>query len=134
MARKKLSLEDLSSEVKKILSEYGDEVDKNLDEITKRIGKKGAEILKNESLARFPNSKKHKRRYGQTWTYAVEKKRLYTRVVIYNRQSGLPHLLEYGHALVAGGRVAGRVDGKEHIAPVATELSNDYEAEVKQKL
>lgn len=131
---KKVSLENLDSEIKKILDEYGDEVNQNLDIITKRIGQKGAQALKNESLSKFPNSKKHKQRYGQTWTYEVEKKRLYTAVTIYNKQAGLPHLLENGHALVAGGRSLGQVPGYEHIAPVADRLEQEYEAEVKSKL
>jgi hypothetical protein len=131
---KKVTLENLDSEIKKILDEYGDEVNQNLDIITKRIGQKGAQALKNESLSEFPNSKKHKQRYGQTWTYEVEKKRLYTAVTIYNKQAGLPHLLENGHALVAGGRSLGQVPGHEHIAPIADKLEQEYEAEVKAKL
>lgn len=131
---KKVTLDNLASEIEKILDEYGDEVDDKVDEITKRVGQKGAQALKNESLATFPDSKKHKQRYGQTWTYTVERKRLYTKVIIHNKQAGLPHLLENGHALVAGGRNIGFVDGKEHIAPIADELERDYEREVKSRL
>lgn len=131
---KKVTLENLDSEIKKILDEYGNEVSQNLDIITKRIGQKGAQALKNESLSQFPDSKMHNQRYGQTWTYKVEKQRLYTTVTIYNKQAWLPHLLENGHALVAGGRRLGQVPGHEHIAPIADSLEQEYEAEVKAKL
>ena len=53
MARKKVTLDNLGSEIEKILAEYEGEVQENLDEITKKIGKKGALALKNESLAKF---------------------------------------------------------------------------------
>lgn len=130
----KVTLENFDSEIKKILSEYGDDVDKNLSAITKKIGQKGAKLLRDESLGMFPDSKKHKSRYGQTWTSRTEQRRLYTTVTIYNRQAGLPHLLENGHAMVAGGRQVGFVSGKQHILPVEQELIQQYEREVMQKL
>lgn len=134
MASKKVSLDNLDKAIQEILNEYGDEVSANLDEITQKIGKKGAQTLKAESLSAFDSSKKHAKRYGQTWTYKAEKSRLYTTVTIYNRQAGLPHLLEYGHALVAGGRQVGSVSGKSHIEPVEQKLVQEYEREVINKL
>lgn len=130
----KVTLDNFEKEVEKILSEYGDEVSENLSKITKEVGKKGAALLRNESLGTFPDSKRHKQRYGQTWKAQAYENRLYTTVTIYNSQAGLPHLLENGHALVAGGRQIGTVDGKEHIAPVEKELIAQYEKEVTQKL
>lgn len=127
---KKTTLENLDSEIQKILDEYKDEVESHMDEIVVRVGKKGVQALKNESLSRFPDSKMHKKRYGQTWTYAVEKKRLYTEFIIYNKQAWLPHLLENGHAIVAGGRKTGKVNAYKHIEPIAEKLERDFEMEV----
>lgn len=130
----KVTLDNFQREVEKILSEYSYDVSSNLSKITKDIGRKGAALLRNESLGTFPDSKKHKRRYGQTWKAQATETRLYTTVTIYNSQAGLPHLLENGHALIAGGRQMGTVSGKEHIAPVEDELFFQFEKEVKQKL
>lgn len=127
---KKTTLENLDSEIQKILDEYKDEVESHMDEIVVRVGKKGVQALKNESLSRFPDSKMHKKRYGQTWTYAVEKKRLYKEVIIYNKQAWLPHLLENGHAIVSGGRKKGEVNAYKHIEPIAEKLERVFEMEV----
>lgn len=130
MASRKITLENLGKEINKIFEEYKGDVESNLDEITKKVGKKGAQALKNESLAAFPDSKKHKKRYGSTWTSRADKGRLYTTVTIYNSQPGLPHLLEYGHA----SRNGGRVDGREHISSVEESLILEFEREVESKL
>lgn len=130
MASKKVSLENLGKEIDKIFEEYKGDIESNLDEITKKVGKKGAQALKNESLAAFPDSKKHKKRYGSTWTSRADKERLYTTVTIYNSQPGLPHLLEYGHA----SRNGGRVEGREHISSVEESLIFEFEREVESKL
>lgn len=130
MASRKITLENLGKEINKIFEEYKGDVESNLDEITKKVGKKGAQTLKNESLAAFPDSKKHKKRYGSTWTSRADKGRLYTTVTIYNSLPGLPHLLEYGHA----SRNGGRVDGREHISSVEESLILEFEREVESKL
>lgn len=123
---KKVTIDKLGDEIKKILDEYGEEVTSNLSQITKAIGSKGASALRNESHETFNGDK-----YYKGWGYTVESKRLYTRVIIHNKKlPGLPHLLEYGHAKVGGGRVEGRA----HIAPVEKELIRDYEKEVVSKL
>lgn len=135
----KVTLENLGSEIQKILKDYENDVLDNMDVITKKVGQKGAKILRDESLAKFPSSGMHKQRYGETWTYKADHKRLYTTVTIYNRQAGLPHLLEHGHVSANG---TGRnyqtdkapVAGREHIAKVEKELVQQYEREVIQKL
>lgn len=134
---KKVTIENFAAEVEKILKEYGDEVSENLDVITKKVGQKGARLLRNQSKSTFPipSSKRPSTdKYAKGWTYTSEWGRLYTTVTIYNRRPGLPHLLEHGHAIVSGGRVVGQFDGAEHIAPVEKELIEDYEKEIVAKL
>ena len=123
---KKVTIDTLDDEIKKILNQYQNETTEHLADITKAIGRKGAQALKNESQATFNGNK-----YYKGWGYTVEPGRLYTKVIIHNKKlPGLPHLLEFGHAKVGGGRVEGRA----HIAPVENELIRDYEKEVMSKL
>ena len=126
MARVRITPDRLGEEVQKIVSEYGDDIEKNLDEITKKIGQKGRSALRNESNANFGGTGK----YGKGWTVTTVKYPHYTSVVIHNKLAGLPHLLEHGHVLKMGGRTVGMVKGREHIAPVEEELINQYTREV----
>lgn len=116
----------LGAEIGKILEEYGDDVEGNLDVITKKVAQKGRSALRNESKANFGGTGK----YAQGWMVTPVKYPHYTSVVIHNKLAGLPHLLEHGHALVLGGRRVGEVQGREHIAPVEDELIRQYENEV----
>ena len=126
----KVTIEGFDKEVKKILDSYGDKVSENLDAITQQVGKKGAELLKSESKASFNRTG----RYAKGWTSKVERGRLYSTVIIYNRTPGLPHLLEHGHAIVGGGRSVGRFAGRVHIAPVENKLIKEYERKVTEQL
>lgn len=130
----KITLDNLSTAVKEILDEYGDEVSSNMDKITKEVGKKGVQALKNESKEKFGTVKSRKKKYANTWTSKTEWKRTHTTVTIYNTQGWQPHLLENGHALVAGGRKVGTVDGRAHIRPVEEMLIREYEKELEAKL
>ena len=131
---KKVTIDNLDSEIKKILEEYADDIDSNIDVITKKIGQKEAAALRNQSKNTFPKGKGD---YASGWTATTEKNRLYTAVVIHNKkQAGLAHLLEFGHVSANG---TGRnfqtdkapVKGREHIEPVEQELIVQYEREVK---
>ena len=122
----KITIDNLDSTVKKILEEYEGEVDSNMAQITKKVGDAGVKALKNESKSTFDGNK-----YWKGWKATTEQHRLYTKVIIHNAKlPGLPHLLEFGHAKVGGGRVKGRV----HISKVESELIKDYESEVLRKL
>ena len=77
----------------------------------------------------------HKKRYGQTWTYAIEKKRLYTEVIIYNKQAWLPHLLENGHAIVVHGHATGKSTAAiPHIKPVEEFCQTEFEAKIQEEI
>lgn len=129
---KKVTADNLASEIEKIFEEYTGEIESNIDIVTKKIGQKGAQALRNESKATF-NGKK----YASGWTASTEKTRLYTVVTIHNRkQAGLAHLLEFGHVSANG---TGRnyqtdkapVKGRSHVEKVEKELVVQYEREVK---
>lgn len=130
----KITAEALETEVKRILEEYSEEVTENLGDIVKDITKKGVQAIRAESASTFGTVRNRKRKYSKTWTSQTETGRLSTQGAIYNTQAGLPHLLEHGHALVAGGRKVGEVAGREHIAKVEKELVRLFEQEVKRKL
>lgn len=127
---KKVTIDNLQSEINNIMQSYADDVQANIDVITKKIGQKGAQALRNESKSTFDGEK-----YAKGWGVTVEKTRLYTTVIIHNKkQAGLAHLLEHGHVKANGTGRYGRWDGRTHIAPIETQLIAQYEREVKAKL
>lgn len=128
----KVTLDTFADEVRKVLEEYSDDISMYVDDATKKVGQKGAAMLRNESLAKFHGNKKLKKgRYGTGWTCTIERSRLETVAVLHNRKyPGLPHLLENGHAKRGGGFVSGR----EHIAPVEAEIEEVYMREVESRL
>lgn len=127
---KKVTIDTLQSEVNKILDEYAGDIQGNINVITKRIGQKGAQALKNQAKATFEG-----RKYAGGWGTTVEEHRLYTTVIIHNKkQAGLAHLLEHGHVKANGTGRYGFWNGREHIAPVEQELVAEFTREVADKL
>ena len=131
MARK-TPIEQLSSAISGILTDYADDIDGNVGEIVAQMGKKGAQAVRKEARQTFPDGTGE---YAKGWKSQVNKERLSTTAIIYNDHPGLPHLLEYGHVIRNGtGRVYGEVRGRAHIEPVADKLVEIFEQEVLSKL
>lgn len=127
---KRVTIDNLQSAIDEILKEYADDLQANLDIVTKKIGQKGAQALKNQSKTTF-NGKN----YASGWGTTVEKQRLYTVVYIHNKkQAGLAHLLENGHVKANGTGRYGQWDGRKHIAPVEEQLVSEYTREVVNQI
>lgn len=117
-------IDKLESAIDKILTSYGDDVQKNVDEATVKVGRAGASALRSESKKTFGGTGK----YAKGWKAKTEQSRLGTTAIIYNTNPGLPHLLENGHAKRGGGRVPGR----KHIAPVEEKIIDKFTKAVKE--
>ena len=116
-----------------ILNDYGDDVQQNLNVITKKMGQKGAQALRKESGVKLVQ---HSGEYAKGWKYAFRKTRRTAQTTIYNEHYSLPHLLEYSHDVKnkKGGPVLGQTKPHPHIAPIADELVKAYQKEVLDKL
>lgn len=127
----KTALERFSADIAGILEEYADDVQGNLEDIVKEVGKKGAKAVKAQAQASVDGKK-----YASGWTSQVEVTRLGATATIYNKaQPGLAHLLEHGHVSRNGtGRTFDPVKGREHIAPVEEELVADFQKELEKRL
>lgn len=115
--------------VQKILDKYGEDVAKNVNEITKAYAKLGARMVK-------ANSQQFGGRYASGWTSQFEQGRVSAQGTIYNKTvPGLPHLLEHGHVSRNGtGRTFGSVKAYPHIAPAEEQIVESYIREVEQNL
>lgn len=124
---KKIPIDRLTAEINKILTEYGDQVQQNVDEAAKKVTKAGVKAVKGNASSAFGGSGK----YASGWTSKFEKGRLSSQGIIYNGTvPGLPHLLEHGHA----NRNGGRTPGRPHIAPVEQQIIKDFEEAVKKAI
>ena len=124
---KKIPVDRLTAEINKILTEYGDEVQENVNDAAKRVTKAGAKAVKAGAQSSFKIGKGEKN-YAKGWTSKFETGRVSAQGVIYNKDlPGLPHLLEHGHANRGGGRTPGRA----HIAPVERQIIEDFTKAVK---
>lgn len=122
----KTTVETLAADIQKILDDYEGEVTNLTKEVVRKIGNKGKQALKSESGI-FGGTGK----YASGWTSKVEETRTGSKATLYNAKvPGLPHLLEYGHAMRGGGRVSGRV----HIKPVEDELAKAFEQELRNEI
>lgn len=121
MARRELSVQ-----LEKILSEYTDEIKEVVTESIEEVAKDTVEFLKITSPKGFRRTKK----YASSWKTRDESGRISTKVIIYNSQGQLTHLLEFGHAMWFGGRAR----AIPHIAPAEQRAGELLEKKLIQKL
>lgn len=136
MARK-TSIDRLTSDIGRILADYGDDVRGNMTDITDEMARKGAKALRSKAGETFPTAGGH---YARDWKAETSGKKRHQVVkwssVIYNDgHYQLAHLLEHGHVTRNGtGRTYAPTPAHTHIEPVEEELVNAFEREVRAKL
>lgn len=117
---KKTPIEKLDVALEQILTDYGEEINKNLQEAVKKAAQKGKAALKSSSPKSKGQASIGKTHYADNWAIKDETTRLSISNILYNKKPTyrLAHLLENGHAKRGGGRVPARV----HIKPVEEEI------------
>lgn len=116
----------LSTTLKKILDEYGEDV---LDYVDEAIVKTAMEAQKEVKKT----SPKKSGRYAKGWSVDKKETSEGPYETIYNKNTyQLTHLLEFGHVLKVGGRVAGTVSAKPHIAPIQDKTPDIFEKKLKE--
>ena len=78
---KKIPVDRLSAEVNKVLTEYGDEIQENVNEATRKVTKAGAKAVKGNAQSLFTIGKGEKN-YAKGWTSKFETGRLSAQGII----------------------------------------------------
>ena len=128
----KTSMDKFAADLNSILTQYSEDINKDVEDAAKAIGNKGKNAIKRNARAML---KKYggQRKYSNGWQLkkTVRKKTGNTEYVIFNKSApGLAHLLEFGHATRNGGRTRAFA----HIQPVSDEIQNTFVDEVKKRI
>jgi len=120
-----VSVDDLSTAVKRELEEYGDFTAEEVKKIVEEVG----ESVKQEIQANAPVDTGA---YRKSWKVTKQKETATSKTVVVHSKNRyrLTHLLEKGHAKRGGGRVAAKV----HIAPAEANAEKQLMERVERSL
>lgn len=120
---------NLDDEIKKILEDYKNQVEKNVDDEAKKVAKLGAQKLKG-------SSPKNKGKYAKSWSWKKIGASLgHAQYTVYNaKHYRLTHLLENGHLIRNQNGTYGRTKAIPHIKPVEIIVQDEFFNKLKEKL
>lgn len=120
------TVDNMDKALKEILDEYTESVDLGVKEATKKVAKDTVKELKQTSPSKTGSYKKG---WTSKKTYETANK---IEVVVHNKTDyQLAHLLEYGHAVVKGGRTIGHAPAYPHIAEAEKHATENLEKEIE---
>lgn len=122
----KISSSNISSEMQKILSKYGNDVRDVVRRLVKKAGEEARDELRQTSPKRTGRYAKHWRTSEYTWSSLGAE----ITVSVAPPHYRLTHLLENGHA----NRNGGRTPAKVHIKPVEEEVKRELEKNIRQAI
>ena len=121
----KTTVDNLDQAVMEELDKYAGMLPDEIEAAQKAVAKTVVKQLKTTS------PKRGKQRYAKGWKSTTTKTRTGAETVIYQgKLPGLPHLLEFGHPKVNGGRTK----AIPHIQPAEQEAIRLYEDEIGRRL
>ena len=121
---KTIKPDGFANAVKSLIDEYGEEVQKDIDEVIPQVAKEAQRKLKS---AGKPSWKV----YNASWAVDVQNKRLGIVATVHNRKRyKLTHLLEFSHPMPQGGMST----AYPHIAPVNDWVQDEVIRKVEEKL
>lgn len=113
---RRTNFEDITDDIMNELSLYTEEVAQALLQIVNKLALEAVEMLENTSPVNTGE-------YSESWKYAIETlPGEPIKLVIYNKQYQLTHLLEFGHAKIDGGNV----EAQPHIAQVQDWINDEF--------
>lgn len=122
--------EGVEGAIHQYLQEYNGEVIQAMEKITVDIAKDSVNKLKAES----PKGSTGK--YAKGWTYTLDKGRIRVGATIHGKKGtyNLAHLLEFGHAIVGGGRTKNQTTAIPHVEPVEKWAIEEFERRLIREL
>lgn len=128
-SNKKVSPNQLGTEVSKILTEYTDDVVKALPDIVKDVAKDTVQDLKDRSSELF-GGKKYKRSFKSKKLTQNSSKAEYT---VYSTEYRITYLLENGHIIKnKTGKVYGTTQARPHWEPAEQEAVKKLEEKIAE--
>lgn len=112
---------DLESEIAKALTNFSEDVAKEIDESVDELAKKTVSKLKSSSPRKTGD-------YAGDWNIKTNKRG--KRVIYQEEEYRIAHLLEFGHAK----RNGGRVPAITHIKPIEEEVIKEFEENIRRRL
>jgi len=124
----KVNVDDLASEISGILTDYIGLAPEAFEAAGKAAAKAAVKKLKATSPSESGE-------YAKNWKAQTTKTRTGASTVIYQgKKPGLPHLLEFGHPIVSGGRTVGQAKAFPHIADAERDAKSIYESELIKQM
>lgn len=112
-----ITVDQLESAIAKILSDYDKDLRMTEETVMRRVVQKGAAAVRGTAASAINE------RYAKGWGSKTVATRFGVEGYIYHKQTpGLPHLLEFGHAMPQGGRSR----AKPHVQTVEQEIYRDF--------
>lgn len=116
--------EQLPQVIERYMREYGEKAEKAVRKDILSVSKEAQDKLRSTSPRRYGS-------YAESWSRRIQNGSLGSvTTTLYSRLPGLPHLLEFGHALRGGGRAR----AMPHIAPVESWYNTEVERKTRQDL
>lgn len=106
-----------SNELLSKMERYAPSVKLKIERLAISLGKEGVETLKKTSPKRTG-------KYAKNWKIKKVEGDAFTKIVIYNTNSRLPHLLEKGHGV--WNKAGSRTKAQVHIKPVEDEIQDKF--------
>lgn len=119
-----MNVDALADEIIKQIKTYSEETDKKIKNIITTTAKEALEAAKSAG-----SYKDRGRGYRQKFVLKREQKEGSYKVTLHNKQAGVTHLLEYGHATSNGGRTKAYPHWKE-----AQAIAESIEERIKNEL